>query len=164
MLADTSLTIACLDLQRQYYPDCHRRGAGPLVFAFAVVGVICDLTRWFNDDPACDRSTIDSDRFRSEGIASNNSSRIAGRGACTRRRSPKCFSTVICYAYEKQGVAPNWTNSSLCSFSCWCSAGNEGMTHINHALLYGFPLGESQGFIPSFPTEHQQVCRREPKV
>ena len=37
--------------------------------------------------------------------------------------------------------------------TCWCSAGNEGMTLLNH------PLAPFQGipFIPTFPTEHQQL-------
>ena len=39
------------------------------------------------------------------------------------------------------------------SFPCWCSAGNDGMTPINHPLW--FHLRESPRFIPSFPAEHQ---------
>ena len=77
------------------------------------------------------------------------------RQCCPRRGSPLCMLCIRLCQRARYDINGKHNSSFLCCFS----AGNEGMTPINHPRW--LPFRESPGSFPtpgrSFPTQHQQV-------
>ena len=88
---------------------------------------------------------------------------MSGRPICQCRLVP---SIQPRRNHQQVPFFPSWPAPKRRANTCWCSAGNEGMTPTNHPLW--FPLKGPPSSFPtpgrSFPTEHQQeeagTCRR----